>query len=194
MRWLGVGGHFIEWHGKPIRSVKTGFARAALLAGLPGVTPHTLRHMAATWLMQRGVPVWEAAGFLGMSPEMLGQTYGHHHQDYLRNAANKIGTKPDALVVSLEEAKKRRVEKQNIYKKTGWAGQDSNLQPDRYERPALTVELPAPAGLDRGRILPWAAGPWCRSRISTVQPNEKNSRQTPRSFRMDFGITPGSAH
>ena len=24
-----------------------------------------------------------------------------------------------------------------------WAGQDSNLQPDRYERPALTVELPA---------------------------------------------------
>jgi hypothetical protein len=29
-----------------------------------------------------------------------------------------------------------------------WAGQDSNLQPDRYERPALTVELPAPTGLD----------------------------------------------
>jgi hypothetical protein len=30
-----------------------------------------------------------------------------------------------------------------------WAGQDSNLQPDRYERPALTVELPARAGLDQ---------------------------------------------
>ena len=29
-----------------------------------------------------------------------------------------------------------------------WAGQDSNLQPDRYERPALTIELPA-----RGRTL-----------------------------------------
>jgi hypothetical protein len=40
-----------------------------------------------------------------------------------------------------------------------WAGQDSNLQPDRYERPALTVELPAPAGLDRGRVLACAAGP-----------------------------------
>jgi hypothetical protein len=26
---------------------------------------------------------------------------------------------------------------------TWWAGQDSNLQPDRYERPALTIELPA---------------------------------------------------
>ena len=113
-RWarLGAGGHFVEWHGKPVRSVKTGFARAAALAGLPGVTPHTLRHTAATWLMQRGVPVWEAAGFLGMSPEMVGQTYGHHHPDYLRNAANMIGTKPDTLVVSLEKAKKRRAERQ----------------------------------------------------------------------------------
>jgi hypothetical protein len=25
-----------------------------------------------------------------------------------------------------------------------WARQDSNLQPDRYERPALTIELEAP--------------------------------------------------
>jgi hypothetical protein len=42
------------------------------LAHLPGkVTPHTLRHTAATCLMQRGVPIWEAAGFLGMSPEVL---------------------------------------------------------------------------------------------------------------------------
>ena len=24
-----------------------------------------------------------------------------------------------------------------------WAGRDSNPQPDRYERPALTIELPA---------------------------------------------------
>ena len=26
-----------------------------------------------------------------------------------------------------------------------WARQDSNLQPDRYERPALTIELQAPS-------------------------------------------------
>jgi hypothetical protein len=30
-----------------------------------------------------------------------------------------------------------------------WAGQDSNLQPDRYERPALTIELPARPGAPR---------------------------------------------
>ncbi len=35
-----------------------------------------------------------------------------------------------------------------------WAGQDSNLQPDRYERPALTIELPARQGAPQGRIKP----------------------------------------
>jgi site-specific recombinase XerD len=28
------------------------------------VTPHVLRHTCATWLMQRGVPLCEAAGYL----------------------------------------------------------------------------------------------------------------------------------
>lgn len=35
-----------------------------------------------------------------------------------------------------------------------WARQDSNLQPDRYERPALTIELQAPprgSSRERGR-------------------------------------------
>jgi len=31
-----------------------------------------------------------------------------------------------------------------------WARQDSNLQPDRYERPALTIELQAPPRGGRG--------------------------------------------
>jgi hypothetical protein len=33
-----------------------------------------------------------------------------------------------------------------------WARQDSNLQPDRYERPALTIELQAPPGFPRRRV------------------------------------------
>jgi len=37
--------------------------------------------------MQKGVDMWEAAGFLGMSKETLEQVYGHHHPDYLSNAA-----------------------------------------------------------------------------------------------------------
>jgi len=107
-RWVGRGvitSHFVEWHGAPVKSLKTAFNRAVKLAGLWGrVTPHTLRHTAATWLMQRGVPIWQAAGFLGMSAEILERTYGHHHPDYMRGAAQAITSKQPqnvSLVVSL---------------------------------------------------------------------------------------------
>jgi integrase len=110
-RWVRQGvvtSHFVEWNGAPVKSVKTAFNRAVRLARLWGrVTPHTLRHTAATWLMQRGVPVWQAAGFLGMSAEILEKTYGHHHPDYLKDAADAITSKTPqkvSLVVSLVEA------------------------------------------------------------------------------------------
>jgi integrase len=65
------------------------------LAKLSGrVTPHTLRHTAATWLMRAGGDRWEAAGFLGMSVEMLDRVYGYHHPDHLRTAAHFIGYRP----------------------------------------------------------------------------------------------------
>ena len=57
----------------------------------PFLTPHTLRHTAATWVMQAGVDKCEAAGFLGMTVEMLDRVYGHQHPDYLRKAARRLG-------------------------------------------------------------------------------------------------------
>ncbi len=96
-RWVRRGivtSHFVEWHGAPVKSVKTAFRHAVTLAGLWGkVTPHTLRHTAATWLMQAGVPIWDAAGYLGMSAAMIERTYGHHHPDYMRGAAAAITRK-----------------------------------------------------------------------------------------------------
>jgi integrase len=130
---------FVEFNGKPVGSVKRGFKTAAGLARLPGkVTPHTLRHTAATWLMQRGVPIWEAAGFLGMSPEVLQDTYGHHHPDYLQGAAAAIGQK--GRYVSVVETVVSLTEDQNEKKKPNeiWSEwQDLNLRPLRPERSAL---------------------------------------------------------
>lgn len=83
--------HFIEHRGVPVKEVNKGFAKAVELARLEGiVTPHTLRHTAATWLMQNGVEIWEAAGYLGMSEKMLRDVYGHHHPSYMRGAAEGI--------------------------------------------------------------------------------------------------------
>jgi integrase len=84
--------HFVEFNGEAVTSVKTAFKRAVKLAGLPGkVSPHTLRHTAATWLMQAGADRWQAAGYLGMSVEMLERVYGHHHPDHLQNAVLAMG-------------------------------------------------------------------------------------------------------
>ena len=110
-RWVRLGiakDYFVEWNGKPVQSIKVGYKRAVALAGLLGkITPHTLRHTAATWLMQAGVPIWEAAGFLGMSPAMVEQIYGHHHPAHMRGAAKAIaGNKntSQSLAISLAGA------------------------------------------------------------------------------------------
>ena len=73
---LGLQGEPVARINKAFRSLR----RAAELGA--DVVPHTLRHTCATWLAQSGVPVWEAAGFLGISPETLERVYGHHHPDY----------------------------------------------------------------------------------------------------------------
>ncbi len=61
----------VEWQGEPVKSVKKGFAAAVKAAGLgwydeagkwlTDVTPHILRHTAATWLMQNRSPLSLAA-------------------------------------------------------------------------------------------------------------------------------------
>jgi integrase len=82
----------IEWNGKPVESVRKGFEAAVRAAGLGvEVTPHILRHTCATWLMQKGVNLWDAAGFLGMTVQQLEQGYGHHHPDYQEQAVAALG-------------------------------------------------------------------------------------------------------
>jgi integrase len=97
-RWqrLGIATHaVVEWNGKPVRSVRKGFGAAVKAANVDKhITPHSLRHTAATWLMQSGIDVWQAAGFLGMSVQTLLDVYGHHHPDFQWDAAEGIGRTP----------------------------------------------------------------------------------------------------
>jgi integrase len=106
-----IARHFVEFNGAGVQSVKTGFKTAVGLAKLPGkVTPHTLRHTAATWLMQTGTPTWIAAGFLGMSEKTLIDTYGHHHPEFLQDAVDnmtkkprqRVGVQPSATIIDLK--------------------------------------------------------------------------------------------
>ena len=92
----------VTWNGRPVLRIIKAFRRLADDVGFSDVTPHTLRHTAATWLMQAGVDMWSAAGYLGMSVVTLTRVYGHHHPDHLRAARDAIGVKSVAKSVALD--------------------------------------------------------------------------------------------
>jgi integrase len=92
LRWQrldsGLTNYVCHYNGQPIRKLRRSWAAARIKAGLDtAVTPHALRHTRATWLMQGGISIWEAAGHLGMSPDVLQRVYGHHHPEWQKNAS-----------------------------------------------------------------------------------------------------------
>jgi integrase len=93
-RWKAMDGPLrsvVHWNDGRVESIKKAFRTARGNANLSAdVTPHTLRHTAGTWLMQQGVEPWQAAGFLGMTVEMLERTYGHHSPHFQKQAADAV--------------------------------------------------------------------------------------------------------
>lgn len=76
-------GFVIAYLNDRVRKLRRSWQAAVARAGLSGrVTPHTLRHTRATWLMRDGVRIWDAAQELGMSALILERTYGHHSTEY----------------------------------------------------------------------------------------------------------------
>lgn len=91
-RWHGMGGvNIVSYQGGGIGDVRTAFALAVERAGLEGVTPHTLKHTAITWAMQRGATIWDAASYFGTSAETIERVYGHHHPDHQKSATRAAG-------------------------------------------------------------------------------------------------------
>tara|TARA_R110000824_G_scaffold401744_1_gene614398 strand:+ start:39843 stop:41198 length:1356 start_codon:yes stop_codon:yes gene_type:complete len=87
-----TSGYVVSYGGYPLGSIKKAFARTVEAAGLgKDVVPYSLRHTAASWLAQAGVPLVEIAAFLGHSDtRMVEQHYVHLHPDYKEKAANTI--------------------------------------------------------------------------------------------------------
>lgn len=83
--------HVIEWGGHRVMSIKKGFAAAAKRAGLQDVTPHILRHTAASWMAERGVPMFRIAKYLGHSDARITEKrYAKLTPDYLKDAADAL--------------------------------------------------------------------------------------------------------
>jgi hypothetical protein len=76
--------------------------------------------------MQNGAPMWEAAGYLGMSEKTLRDVYGHHHPDFLKGASAAISRRlhqpRQSLVISLVEEKAKRARAPQPIEIIGGAG------------------------------------------------------------------------
>lgn len=79
--------------GVPITGrIRKSFLGCVRDAGLPEeITPHWMRHTCATWLMEAGVPVWDAAAYTGMTTQTLEKCYGHHRADHQGGARRALG-------------------------------------------------------------------------------------------------------
>ena len=89
-RELACSDFIIEYHGKPIKTIKNGFREACKRAELSDVTPHILRHSGATWMASESVPLAEIARMLGDSEATTERVYAKHSPTYLVRAASAL--------------------------------------------------------------------------------------------------------
>lgn len=83
--------HVIEYGGAPVGKIRKAFAAAAESAGLPWCTPHVLRHTAAVWMAEAGVPMAEIAQYLGHSDSRITErVYARFSPQHLRRAAGAL--------------------------------------------------------------------------------------------------------
>lgn len=90
-RWRQDDCRWVIHHNRQrIGTIWTGWDKIRKRAGLLDVTPHSLRHTAITWAMQRGVRLADAAGYFGLTIAELERTYLHHHPRFQEDAADAM--------------------------------------------------------------------------------------------------------
>ncbi len=83
--------YVVEWGGRQVGSIKTGFNAAVARAGIDHCTAHDLRRTAGRFMAEAGVPIEQIAQYLGHSnPNVTRSTYAQFSPDYLRAAAGSL--------------------------------------------------------------------------------------------------------
>lgn len=81
----------IEWGGRQVLSIKKGFRAAVDRAGLEDVTPHILRHTAASWMAMARVDMLDISKYLGHSDMSVTiRRYAKVHPDFLKEASEAL--------------------------------------------------------------------------------------------------------
>lgn len=87
----GALSDYVIEHGlEKIGSVKKGFAAACARAGIKA-TPHMLRHSAAVWMAEQGVPMTQIAQFLGHTDSRITErVYARFAPEFLSTASEAL--------------------------------------------------------------------------------------------------------
>lgn len=98
-----ISDYVIEWGGRKVTSIRTGFDAAVKRAGIAHCTRHDLRRTAGRFMAEAGVPIEEIAEYLGHSnPNITRATYARFSPQHLRKAAGALELRP---VVSVRRTK-----------------------------------------------------------------------------------------
>lgn len=90
-----------DYKGRRVGDIKHGWSNALVLAqdlaarkeieiDLTGVTPHTLKHTAITWTLQKGATIWDTASFFSTSVRTIEEVYGHHSPNHQASAVEAL--------------------------------------------------------------------------------------------------------
>ena len=95
-RWERDGSRYVvHIRGGRVGHVKSAWKAALEQSGIDHCTRHDLRHTAITWCMQRGADKWAAAGYFGVTLDVLEGVYGHHHPEHMQSAVMAMERKTD---------------------------------------------------------------------------------------------------
>lgn len=90
---VAMSDHVVEYAGGPVKSIKNGFNAAVKRAGLPRkVTPHVIRHTAASWMAEAGVRMEMIAQYLGHTDlKTTIRVYARFSPTFLQEAMRALG-------------------------------------------------------------------------------------------------------
>ena len=83
-------GRVFTWHGRPVAKWRRAFATACRRANIAGFHWHDLRHTAASWMVQRGVPLDTVRSVLGHARIETTMRYAHREVTAERAAVDAI--------------------------------------------------------------------------------------------------------
>ncbi len=83
--------YVVEHAGGRVKSIRTGFTAACRRAGIDGATIHTLRHTAAVYMAEAGVPMWKISQYLGHSnTQITERVYARFAPSAMQDAADVL--------------------------------------------------------------------------------------------------------